>query len=215
MPSRASVYTRMIKLNRVVQVLALSKNKHLTGGVVMKTSNPKLEIAIEYILQKSPLEIMRLAKLLYLSDYLYATTFGKKESITGPYVREKYGPIPEDFYSVINTMTRAGLIRRDGNIITLEKSTNGATHLSEEEIACLDKILRDFTDQPLNRVLKVAYATEPMEKILAEEKAMSAEKGLVGKEIVFSGVKVHPLMDEEEIDLTFMDTPEFSDNLKD
>ena len=180
------------------------------------TYNPKLETAIVYILDKRPLEIMRLAKFLYLSDYLFAKSFGKKKSMTGNYVREKYGPIPEYFYPTINFMVHSGTIRRDGNTMTLVKpvEAKASASLDDQELACLDKIVRDFSDKDLNEVLKTAYATEPMEKILEDEVAMDVEKGLVGKEISFSDIETHPLLDEEEIDTSFMDTPEFQANLQ-
>ena len=176
-------------------------------------TDKKLEQSIVYVLKKQPVEILRLVKLIYLSDYIYSKTFGHKKSFTGAYVREKWGPMPTNFYPVFNDMKRRGIVGRDGNVVTLKK--NSPTNLlSEEELACLDKVLRDFEDISTNKVMKTAYGTEPMLKIIELETSLSGEK-LVGEEIDFKEIEPNPLLVDQNLDISFMDNPEFIANLKD
>lgn len=174
----------------------------------------KLEEAIVYILSFNSIEILRLAKLLYLSDYMFAKTFGKHVGITGQYERMQYGPVPEYFYPVINDLTARGVIKREVNNITLLKP-QGFEGLSEEEKACIDKVVADFFGLSLEKVMKVAYSTEPMVEILRDESTLDTEKGLVGLRIDFHKVPLHPLMEEADTDLSFMDTPEYQQSLVD
>lgn len=176
-------------------------------------TDKKLEQSIAYVLRRQPIEILRLVKLIYLSDYIYSRTFGKKESFTGDYVREKFGPLPSNFYPVFNEMKRKGVVDRDGNIVTLKKQV-ATTALTKEEIACLDKILRDFSGVTTSKVMKTAYSTEPMKKIEALEISLSGEK-LIGEEIDFGEAEEHPLFTNDDVDISFMSNPEFVANLKD
>jgi hypothetical protein len=178
-----------------------------------RSERQKLEAAIIYILKNQPIEILRLAKFVYLSDYLFAMTFGENKPITGNYYREKFGPVPNAFYVAINELLAEKIIDRTGNIITLKKDI-AIKALSDEEIACLDKVIRDFKDVSISKLLKAAYSTEPMLKMQEREAALNVDK-LVGEPITFENTKKHPLFDDDQLDIRFMCTPEFQTNLSD
>lgn len=160
------------------------------------------------------MEILRVVKMLYLADYLYAKTFGNREGFTGIYTRYEHGPVPQKFYDNYNQLLQDGTIHRNGNI--LESNTRiPSDALTEQEIACLDKILNDFSSTSINKLLKVAYATEPMEKIIEKETQMGVNRALLWADINFDEIHLHPLMDNADIDTSFMDSPEFSKTLDD
>ena len=176
----------------------------------------KLENTILYILQHQPnkeMAILRLAKYLYLSDYLFAKSFGGKETFTGSYSRYEYGPVPTEFYPAIRTLISLGSIDRNGNIISLLKTDENYS-LTKEEKACLDKIINDFANNSLSKVMKSAYATEPRVKILEQENSIGGEK-LLGEEINFTDIKVHSLLAENDLDLSFMDSKAYKESIKD
>lgn len=58
-----------------------------------------------------------------------------------------------------------------------------------------------------------AYATEPMVEIQKEEERLGS--GILEfRKMDFSSVETHPLMAPIEVDLSFMDSEEFKENLK-
>jgi len=174
----------------------------------------KLNVALRYILQQAgAMEIMRLAKFIYLADYAYAKLFGDKQGFIDEHQRLQYGPVPATFYQEINTMLGIE-IDRSGNIISLRKNEIDMTILDKKEIACLDKVMSDFKGKSLNQVKKAAYATEPMRAIQEEEERLGVPRGLVGQKMDFDTVKIHPLAVPVEDDLSFMDTEEFKSNLE-
>lgn len=167
-----------------------------------------------YVLQKAgDMEIMRLAKFLYLADYIFAKTFGNKHGFIDEHERFQYGPVPADFYPVYNKLLDAKTVERTGNIVSLNATLEDASAgLSEEELACIDKVIEDFDGKSLNDVKVTAYATEPMVEIKKEEERLGS--GILAfKRMDFSSVEIHPLMKPVEEDLSFMDSPEFKNNL--
>jgi uncharacterized phage-associated protein len=174
--------------------------------------NQKLEQAIAYVLKEQPTNILRVVKLIYLADYLYAKSFGNKKPFTGNYYREKFGPLQPSLYPVLNNMYKENVVERTGNTLKLKKNIR-IDKLNEEEIACLDKVLRDFSDVSTDKLLKVAYATEPMKKI--EEMETAINDKLLYQEIDFDATKKHPLLENSDLDTRFMDSPEFLANLRD
>lgn len=177
-------------------------------------SRAKLTAAIEYtLLNAGDMEIMRLAKFLYLADYTYAKTFGNKHGFIDEYQRYKYGPVPAEFYLVYNSLLQQAVIGRTGNIVTLIERPTTPPDLTEEEQACLDKIIQDFRGKSLNAVKETAYSTEPMVDIVDEEARLGS--GILEfKKMDFSNVQVHPLMQPVDDDLSFMESDAFKDNLK-
>ena len=156
----------------------------------------KLEESIVYLLAQEEdgrMGILRLAKYLYLADYIFAKTFGKKQTFTGAYSRFNYGAVPVAFYNAINELKKDN-IRRDGNVITLVKGTRSLEKLSEKEKACLKKISLDFKGKVLKKVIDASYSTEPMKEIKAKEEAIGEE--LTFEDLNFKGVQIHPLIDD-------------------
>lgn len=176
----------------------------------------KLKIAMLHTLQKAgDMEIMRLAKFLYLADYMYARTFGNRHGFIDEHQRYKYGPVPADFYTVYNALLDSNVVSRTGNIVSLGRLSgeDDISQLSEEELACIDKVVEDFDGKDLTTVKRSAYATEPMVEIQKEEERLGS--GILEfKKMDFSSVEVHPLMAPIEDDLSFMDSKEFQENLK-
>ena len=169
----------------------------------------KLEEAIIYLLSReknSKMAILRLAKYLYLADYLYAKSFGNKQTFTGGYLRYSKGPVPNNFYNAIEKLKKEN-IRRDGNIITLTRGVRQFS-LNNKEKACLDKIVTDFSDISLTKTVNISYNTEPMLEIRKLEKAIGDE--LPYENINFNSIKPHSLMNEE----TKQDKAEFDKYLK-
>lgn len=193
-------------------IVAFLTRVRITRAIYMGTA--KLNLSMQYVLGSAgAMEIMRLAKFLYLADYVYAKTFGNKHGFIDEHQRYKYGPVPAEFYKVYNTLLDTGIISRTGNIIALEVAAPGInTQLSEEELACLDKVIEEFEGKPLQTVKRTAYATEPMKHIQEEEKRLGA--GIFEfRKMDFSDVEVHPLMKPVDDDLSFMDSAEFKENL--
>lgn len=157
------------------------------------------------------MEIMKLAKMLYLADYLYAKTFGHASGFMGGHARYDYGPVPVQFYPAFHSLTGEKILDREGNIVELKKDGN-LSGLTEEELACLDSTLDEFKDKALGTVKNAAYRTEPMIEIQKEEEALGKGK-LLWKEMDFSLINRHPLFSSDELDLSFMDDPEFKKNL--
>lgn len=177
-------------------------------------STKKLKNAMLYTLLKAGnIEIMRLAKFLYLADYMYAKTFGNRHGFLDEHQRYKYGPVPAYFYDVFNKLLSDKVIGRTGNIISLNESDSvNESELTEKELACLDKVIEDFDGKSLTTVKNCAYATEPMVDIKREEERLGS--GILEfQKMDFTKVKVHSLMEPVEDDLSFMDSREFRDNL--
>lgn len=174
----------------------------------------KLKTALLHTLKKAgAMEIMRLAKFLYLADYTYAKTFGDKHGFIDEHQRYKYGPVPARFYDVYNELLAQGVVNRTGNIVSLVKyDPRALTKLSEEELACIDKVIEDFDGETLNKVKKASYTTEPMLEIIKEEKRLGSDI-FEFKKMDFSSVNVHSLMKPVDEDLSFMNSAEFKENL--
>lgn len=174
----------------------------------------KLEQSIAYLLSKQPsesMEILRLAKYLYLADYIFAKTFGKRKPFTGGYSRFKLGPVPLCYYNALENLKKDNL-SKNGNVITLDKIPK--IELKEEEVACLDKVIDDFKDKTTTQVLNVAYSTEPMGKILEAENSLN--QILNFEKIDFEDtIEPHPLLqNNEKLDVSFTDTDEFKKYLE-
>lgn len=177
------------------------------------STSAKLTSSLLYVLSEGgSMEIMRLGKLLYLTDYLYAKTFGNKSGFMGGHARFEFGPLPGSFYPTFNHLLEKHAIARNGNIISLTSETDTSV-LDEKELACLDKVIEDFKGLSLNKVKKAAYATEPMVSIQEEEARQKIDKMLYAK-MDFNDIDVHPLLDNADLDTSFMEDPEFQKNLR-
>ena len=175
----------------------------------------KLKSSLLYILEEAgDMEIMRLAKFLYLADYAYAKLFGDKHGFIDEHQRYQYGPVPAAFYDEYNALLAEKVIDRKANIVVLKRRMNVKSQLSDKELACLDKVIHDFSGKNLNDVKHAAYATEPMKEIQEEEERLGVPRGLVFTKMNFNSVKPHPLTVAPDIDLSFMDTDEFKKNLE-
>ena len=173
----------------------------------------KLRASILYILSStSGIEIMKLAKILYLSDYLFAKTFGNKHGFMGGHKRFEFGPVPDGFYPVYNELDSEGIVVKRINTVTLEKPQT-IDGLSENEIACIDKTLEEYKHQSLNSVKTAAYETEPMKLVQQREASLGSTK-LMYETMDFSSINLHPLFDNESVDTDFMNDPEFIKNLE-
>jgi hypothetical protein len=193
-------------------IVAFLTEARITGGTDMSAT--KLKSSMQYILETAgDMEIMRLAKFLYLADYAYAKTFGNKHGFIDEHARYKFGPVPAQFYSVNNSLLRDKIIDRTGNIVSLKVvDPNVKTRLSEKELACLDMVIDEFDGKTLTAVKNAAYATEPMVNMRKEEERLGS--GIFEfRSMDFSAVDVHPLLKPVEDDLSFMDSEEFKANL--
>jgi len=174
----------------------------------------KTRSAILYVLKNGgDMEIMRLAKLIYLADYTYAKVFGNKHGFIDQNQRYPYGPVPSNFYKEYNSLLREGIIDRgeDSPIVTLEHNTYDSYELVENETACLDKVIDDFKGKSLDNVKNTAYKTEPMLEILQEEERIGHK--LDYDNLSFKKINTHPLLKPIEVDLSFLKTVEFKKNL--
>jgi|GEM_PF-2442709 len=172
-----------------------------------------LEKSILYILEHQPdneIAILRLAKYLYLSDYIYAKTFGDTKSFTGTYSRYKNGPVPVKFYEALDKLYSAGMAVRVGNTIKLNQTIqlNG---FSEKEKACMEKVMADFARKSLSKVLEAAYSTEPMVEIIEQEQSIG--ETLFWKTIDFHKIEKHPLMNLNDVDTSFLDSEEYKSSI--
>lgn len=174
----------------------------------------KMKTCLLYVLQNGGnMEIMKLAKILYLADYLYAKTFGATNGFMGGHERFPYGPVPAQFYPAFNELSKNQIVHKpeNENIVTLLQSP-GNPNLSDEEMACIDKTLEEFKRKPLNKVKNAAYATEPMVYIQKQEKKLGSK--LQYEKMDFDLIKRHPLFEADDLDLSFMDDPEFVESMK-
>jgi hypothetical protein len=176
------------------------------------TPRQKTEDALIYVLSKGgSMEIMKLAKLLYLSDYLYAKTFGAQQSFMGGHARFEFGPVPKKFYPIYDQLVAKGIIKRSDNMVSLVRERE-TPRLNEEEIACLDKTLEEFKGIRLSKVKEAAYRTEPMITLQEKEKTLGSQK-LMYEKMDFNLIPTHPLFQNDDVDISFMDDPEFQKNL--
>lgn len=171
-------------------------------------STDKLRASLFYILtQGGSMEIMRLAKLLYLSDYLFAKTFGNKHGFMGIHKRFEFGPVPSAFYNVYDQLEADRIVVKQVNTVSLlvPQTIDG---LSEQELACVDKTIERFRGLSLNQVKRAAYETEPMKSIQNREASMGASK-LMYESMDFDLIKIHPLFDDSGLNLDFLNDPEY------
>ena len=173
----------------------------------------KMRASLVYILKNGgSMEIMRLAKLAYLSDYLFAKTFGDENGFLGGHKRFTYGPVPRSFYPSLRTLYIDHIASRHVNTIQLDDSSISTTVLSEKEKACIDKVLEEFKGTTLTQVKLAAYNTEPMLSIQQKEKSLNGLK-MINANMDFELIKKHPLLDNDDLDISFMESPEFQKNL--
>lgn len=171
----------------------------------------KLQYAILYILAKQKDESLNklpLAKLLYLSDYVYAKSFGSKKPFTGSYLRLEYGPVPVDFYRALRSMEKEGLIKVVNNSVILKRRKE--IHLSLKETASLDKTISSFNTT--SKAMKAAYATEPMVEIKKKEQKLS--ENLIFEEVPFEQISTHPLLKPLKKDLSYLESEEYKKSLQ-
>jgi len=175
-----------------------------------------LEKTVVYLIKNQPnqqIGILRLAKYLFLADYLYAKTFGNGETFTGAYTRYQKGPVPARFYDVLTELKTEGIVNRVGNTILITQKNISMPALPEKEKACLDKVLNDFAQRPLNKVIDAAYSTEPMKELLEAENSLG--EILLWKNIEFSKTQKHALLQNDDLDTKFLDSEEYKQSLKD
>ena len=90
---------------------------------------------------------LKLAKLLYFSDFNHFEKY--LESITNTnYIHQKYGPVPEDYWDVINTMLTKKLIK-------IDKISTEYEHEFEKIIPLKKPNLKVFTKEELETIKKV------------------------------------------------------------
>jgi hypothetical protein len=77
----------------------------------------------------------------------------------------------------------------------------------------LDKVLNDFAQRPLNKVIDAAYSTEPMKELLEAENSLG--EILLWKNIEFSKTQKHALLQNDDLDTKFLDSEEYKQSLKD
>jgi uncharacterized phage-associated protein len=131
----------------------------------------------------------------------------------GGHERKTWGPVPTQFYPAFNDLESRGIVSKDAetHVVSTIKPQK-VTWLNEEEIACLDKTLDEFGDLSIHRVKKIAYKTEPMVQMQAQERASGGAK-LIDREMDFSTISRHPLFDADDVDLSFLEDPEFKKTL--
>lgn len=196
-------------------MVAISRSIGKNSGNIMSFSTPvdnsKVRSSLLYILQSAgEMEIMRLAKLLYLSDYLYAKTFGNKHGFMGDHKRYEFGPVPHGFYPAYDLLEAESIVVKQVNTVSVVKPQQ-INDLTEAEIACLDKTLQEFNGKNLSTVKVAAYKTEPMESIQRQEANLGSVK-LMYEKMDFNLINIHPLFDSETLDVSFMNDPGYQAN---
>ena len=181
--------------------------------------SPKLAATMLYALGKAgDMGVMRLAKVVYLSDYTYAKTFGNLHGYLEGHYRYTYGPIPKQFYPTLRHLYRTEkAVRNDKNIVLKNRSSFLAhideLELTEQEKACVDKVLEKIKLTSLSEVKAMAYKTEPMVEIQKKESTLYMGMKMLNAPMDFSTIKRHPLFAYEDLDISFMNDPEFQKNL--
>ena len=176
-----------------------------------------LEKSMVYLIKhqpKSQIGVLMLAKYLYLSDYVFAKTFGNKKTFTGAYTRLQKGPVPSGFYDALSSLTTKKIIKRVGHTILLSNNTVATPDISKEEKACLDKVINDFAGRSLKKVVDAAYSTEPMKNLIAEESSLGGEI-LLFQKLDFDKIRKHSLLENDKLDTSFIDSEEYKKSVKD
>jgi hypothetical protein len=148
-----------------------------------------LERLVSYVIQRAGRELggIELAKILYLIDVERLSFLG--ESLTGEeYVRAPKGPLPRNF--------RAAIARMNGHEIEVRKLPSkghsewgknchrpGPAPRFSPDLSQLDQVISDRVLERVQRLtlfqlVELAYQTEPMRAIHAEERA--GKKGTRG-----------------------------------
>lgn len=201
----------ILKVLMVAFIKSMSKNSDNIMSFSIPVDNSKIRSSLLYILQSAgEMEIMRLAKLLYLSDYLYAKTFGNKHGFMGDHKRYEFGPVPSGFYPAYDLLEAENIIIKQVNTVSVVKPQQ-INDLTETEIACIDKTLQKFSNKDLSTVKKAAYKTEPMKSIQIQEANMGSVK-LMYEKMDFKLINIHPLFDNETLDIGFMNDPGYQAN---
>ena len=176
-----------------------------------------LEKTIIYLVKRQPkyqIGVLMLAKYLYLSDYVFAKTFGNKKTFTGTYTRLQKGPVPCGFYDALDSLDTKKIIKRVGNIVYLSNNAIAMPEMNKEEKACLDKIINDFAGTSLKKVVDAAYSTEPMKNLIAEENSLGGDI-LLFQKLDFEKIQKHALLENDRLDTNFIDSEEYKKSVKD
>jgi uncharacterized phage-associated protein len=171
----------------------------------------KLENTILYLLSrakergKDNLSKFELFKFLYLLENESYKFVGKSffdSSIS--FVRDKNGPISIDVYNALNVLKDKYINlkeekKEDYNFprccISLKKKLN-RIDLNESEKLFINSVIESYITLSMKKLKKIVYATEPMEKMIEEEKRNKV-KFLKGEKLNFNCIS----LDEDVVDL--------------
>lgn len=166
----------------------------------------KLEKTIIWVLESakerkiSDLALFQVYKLIYLIE-VESRKFAGKSFFDNQliFVRAKNGPISADIQNALEKLS-GSLVELNitkkwdygyprfgyklANNITLEDLTS--LRLSEGEMAFIDEVVSDYIGLTISKLKQIAYETEPMTELLAEEKAKNLE--LIGKPVNLNSI---------------------------
>lgn len=153
-------------------------------------SPSKIQEVIIYLVEKLDcITRVKLAKLIYMSDWLFFQEYGA--SLTGvKYVRRERGPVPVGFEKSVDSLNGKELdIDRIANfgMRTIQHRIGPKPRfkpkLTPQEKLMVENVLRCYGNLPSKVVAQISYQTPPMAERLKEEKQVGQK--LIGKKIVF------------------------------
>jgi hypothetical protein len=126
----------------------------------------------KFFAQRAPgsLGITQLQKLIYMAD-LHAREYLGQPISTYAYTFYKHGPFDKELYGTVEVLDGWGWVRQEQRIFSRGESkrvfNDGPTlddfGFSPAESHILDYVVRAYAHLPLNELLKIAYATAPMQ----------------------------------------------------
>jgi len=153
---------------------------------------------VGYILREIGREVgaVELAKIIYLIDVEAMRLLGR--TITGEfYTRQKKGPLPMHYYSVIEDMEANEIsivmkptFYRPKRCHSFSGKQRFGFDLSPEQEIIAQRVLDRVKGLRLKEIINLAYETEPMQNILKRE-SKSGEK-LLGEHVDLSDVSQNP-----------------------
>ncbi|MGW8184498.1 MAG: type II toxin-antitoxin system antitoxin SocA domain-containing protein [Candidatus Moraniibacteriota bacterium] len=171
----------------------------------------RLEETILYLLQKakmrkkgnlSKLELFKYIYLLEVESYRFTAKSFFNSEVT--FIRQKNGPISVDIYKSLSNLESQDkleikAVRTNGypyprHCIALKKAFKDTFEQSERFF--INSIIEDYMDLTIKNLKEIAYKTEPMMKIIEEEKARGNQQ-LTGAHIDFRIIH----LDEDMVDL--------------
>ncbi len=154
---------------------------------------------VGFILRELNREVgaVELAKIIYLTDVEAMELLGRSVS-EDEYTRQKKGPLPMHFYPIIRDLDGAEIeivikptIFRPKHCHRLGKELRFEFDLTPEQEAVARRVIDKVRDLRLSAIVKLAYETKPMIKLLKTEEASGRGK-LLGEHVDLSEVDQNP-----------------------